>query len=71
MSDVVIVGMAPDASWISLAIFLHDECGMSIHEIKQARADLCASKEIRLSGLTEERALAVRQQAEALGATCR
>jgi hypothetical protein len=71
MSDVVIVGMAPDSVWINFAIFLHDECGMSIHELKQSRADLCAGKEIRVSGVTDERALSLRQQAEALGAICR
>src|SRR5262249_15574091 len=65
VSDVIITGLKPDAAWINLAIFLHDECGMSFHDIKAARADLRSGKEIRLSGLTKERAIFVRQRADA------
>jgi hypothetical protein len=71
MSDLIITGLAPESVWINFGMFLHDECGMSIHEMKTARADLCAGNEICLSGLTDERASSLRQQAEALGAICR
>jgi hypothetical protein len=73
MSELIITGTKPPGlQTIAFARFLHDNFGMSIQQIKRSVAELKDfGKEIRLSGLSEERALALRQEAESINAVCR
>jgi hypothetical protein len=71
MSDLIITGWKPGLQTISLMQLLRANSGMGLQQAKQAVDDLLDGKEIRLWGLSEERALALRQEAEALNAVCR
>jgi hypothetical protein len=69
--DLVISGWKPGLKTISLTIVVRANSNMGLAQAKRAVEELMDGKEIRLSGLSEERALAIRQEVEALNAVCR
>ena len=71
MSDLVITGWKPGLQTISLIQLLRAKSDMGLRQAKLAVEDLMCGKEIRLSGLSEERARELRHEVENLKAICR
>jgi ribosomal protein L7/L12 len=70
--DLVITGWKYGGEMtISLIKLVRRNSGMGLKEAKDAVEGLLDGKEICLSGLSEDRALELRQEIEALGAMCR
>jgi ribosomal protein L7/L12 len=70
MMDLVITGWKPGLKTISLMEVLRKSCGMGLKQSKEAVDGLLDGREIRLAGLGQEVAATVRNDVEALGATC-
>jgi ribosomal protein L7/L12 len=71
LMELVISGWKYGLQTISLIRVVRTNSGMGLLEAKQAVEGLLDGKEICLSGLSEDRALALRQEIEALNAICR
>jgi hypothetical protein len=71
MSDLTITGWKPGLQTISLVQLLRASSGMGLQQARRAVEELMDGKEIRLSGLSEERAQVLRQEIEDLNAVCR
>ncbi len=71
MSDLVITGWKDGLKKISLVKVLQKNSSMGLTQAKQAVDDLMDGKEIRLTGLSDERVVALRHEIEALNAICR